>query len=89
MKDELICKWVKCHLIDWEDENKNLPSSLESICITLPNESDNFDLEVSTAINNYLKSHYHANGHCMCFSIYNDTESKKLDLQLLLNACFK
>lgn len=89
MNKEVECQWVKCHRIEWEEEREDLPKMLESICVTLPGESDNLDIEISIAIDNYLKAHYNAEGCCTCFSIYDDKDCERLDLQLLLGACFK
>ena len=82
--------WIKCHAIEWESNNENLPHSIDEMVIA-PEWiiGNNYDAALSEAIDKRLKDEYHVEGHCVCFSTYDDKTCEKLDLQFLLGACHK
>lgn len=85
--------WLKCHGIEWESNDENLPHSIDEMVIAPEwvdeSDEDNYDVALGEAIDKRLKEEYHANGHCVCFSTYDEKTCEKLDLNLLLGACHK
>lgn len=85
--------WLKCHAIEWESNDESLPHSIDEMVIAPEwvdeSDEDNYDVALSEAIDKELKEEYHVNGHCVCFSTYDDETCAKLDLKLLLGACHK
>ena len=85
--------WVKCHAIEWESNNESLPHSIDEMVIAPEwvDESDenNYDKALSEAIDKRLKEEYLVEGHCVCFSTYDEKTCKALDLNFLMGACHK
>ncbi len=85
--------WLKCHAIEWEGDDKNLPHSIDEMVIAPEwvddGDEDNYDVALSEAIDKRLKEEYHVEGHCVCFSTYDEKTCEKLDLNLLLSVCHK
>ena len=85
--------WIKCHAIEWKSNDESLPRSIDEMVIAPEwvdeSDEDNYDMVLSEAIDKCLKEEYHVEGHCVCFSTYDEKTCEKLDLQFLLGACHK
>ena len=85
--------WVKCHAIEWMSNDESLPHSIDEMVLAPEwvDESgeDNYDMALSEAIDKRLKEEYQVEGHCVCFSTYDEKTCDTLDLKLLMGACHK
>ena len=72
--------WVRCLKIKWEEERYDLPSYKKALVIAPEWVEDN----INAAIDKQLEKIYKAKGHCERFIFYDEEESEKLDLAMLM-----
>lgn len=78
--------WVNCREIKWNENDSELPTSFRNFVLA---EEWVENKTLKEAINDKLSEYYNAKADCTNFTVYNEEESKMLDLQYLLGACHK
>lgn len=78
--------WVNCREIKWNENDSGLPASFKSFVLA---EEWVENKTLKEAIDDKLSEYYNVKANCTDFTVYNEEESKMLDLQYLLGACHK